>query len=296
MSFQKKFFGKWVLAGEYSVLRKGFAIVYPLNSYSIGFKYSESKRNLVIQKSGSYQSDLDFSITPILYKALKFLNKKQESLKGVLEIKGDIPFGAGVGASASLCVGIAYLFLYKKWLKRNQVKSFASHLEDFFHGKSSGMDITSVIHKKPILYYKGTLKNLNSFKEKPLLFLSYSGGRSATSVGVSKVRKLFDRNWNLAESIDKQMCQSVNLCLKALKERHAKKSLSLLSQALDLGEDCFNKWGLISYELEQHIKELKKKGALSTKPTGSGLGGHVISLWTIPPPSSLKEKLIPLTL
>ena len=295
MNFRKKFFGKWALAGEYSVLRSGAALVYPLDYYSISFNYKKKSSPLLIKKTGSYQTGLDFSVTPILYKALKLLNKKKEQLKGELEIEGAIPFGAGVGASSSLCVGVSYLFVYKKWLKRNQMKSFAISLEDFFHGKSSGMDITAIINKKPILYCKGkVLKNLDSFKHKPLLFLSYSGGRSSTSVGVAKVRKLFDKNWTLAESIDKQMCQSTKLCLKSLEEGGQKKALSLLSQALNLGEDCFNKWGLISHDLEQHIKELKKQGALAAKPTGSGLGGHVISLWKKPPPVSLKKKLIPL--
>lgn len=295
MDFDTTIEAKWVLAGEYSVLRAGRALVYPLNHYFIRFKYSKKNSVLSIQKRGDYQESLDFSVSPILYKALKILNKKREQLKGNLEISAHIPFGAGLGASSSLCVGISYLFLHKKWIKKNELKDFATRLEDLFHGKSSGMDIMALIKRKPILYSKGqVLKALKPFKNKPQMFLSYSGGRASTSVGVSKVRKLFDKNWALAESIDKQMCQSVTLSLEAIEESDKEKSLSLLKEALDLGEDCFNQWELISHDLKQHMKFLKKQGAIATKPTGSGLGGYVISLWNKKPPSSLKKELITL--
>ena len=92
------------------------------------------------------------------------------------------------------------------------------------------------------------------------------------------------------------MCQSVSLCLKAIEEKHKKQTLSLLKEALNLGEDCFQQWGLISHDLKQHINKLKNEGATAVKPTGSGLGGYVISLWDTPPAPSLKEKLIALNI
>lgn len=296
MDFEKKIFAKWVLTGEYSVLRSGQALVYPLTHYFLHFKYYKSSSPLLIKKTGAYQESLDFSVSPVLQKALKLLNKKREQFKGTLEISAHIPFGAGVGASSSLCVGLSYLFLYEKWIKASELKSFATSLEDLFHGKSSGMDITALIKKKPILYSKGkVLKKLEPFKNKPKLFLSYSGGRASTSFGVSKVRKLFDKNWTLGENIDKQMRQSVELCLKAIPEKKEKQTLSLLKEALDLGENCFKQWELLSHDLKQHIQMLKKQGAIAAKPTGSGLGGYVISLWDSSPPPSLKEKLIALS-
>ena len=292
--FKARFFGKWVLAGEYSVLRTGSALVYPLDYYYIDFSYKETNESLFIKRKGRYQAGLDFAVTPLLYKALKTLSKTKDDLKGLFTIEGHLPFGSGLGASSALCVGISHLFLYKKWIDKNQLRAFATSLEDFFHGKSSGMDVTAVLRQQPILYQRSqVLKTLDQFKNKPLLFLSYSGGRSSTSVGVSKVRKLFDKDWSLAEQIDKQMNQSAQLCLQALKEKNKEKSLSLLTTALNLGSNCFEQWKLISYDLEQHINFLKQKGALSVKPTGSGLGGHVISLWNKKPPSNLK--LIPLT-
>ena len=295
--FKKRFFGKWVLAGEYSVLRMGSALVYPLKHYYIDFHYKDIEKSLKIKRKGQHQAGLDFAVSPLLQKALKTLNKQRSDLTGSLTIEGNLPFGAGLGASSALCVGMSYLFLYKKWINKNQLKTFSTALEDFFHGKSSGMDVTAVVEQKAILYQKpNVLKKLNPFKNKPILFLSYSGGRASTSVGVAKVRALFDKDWHLADQIDKQMNESVEICLQALKESNKKESVLKLAKAINLGLNCFEKWKLISYDLEQHINYLKQKGALAVKPTGSGLGGHVISLWSKKPPTSLDKKLIPLNI
>ena len=295
--FKKRFFGKWVLAGEYSVLRMGSALVYPLKHYYIDFNYKDTTKSLKIKRKGQQKAGLDFAVTPLLQNALKTLNKQRTDLTGSLIIEGNLPFGSGLGASSALCVGMSWLFLYKKWIKKHQIKTFSTALEDFFHGKSSGMDVTAVLEEAPILYQNpNVFKKLNPFKNKPLLFLSYSGGRSSTSVGVSKVRGLFDKDWPLAEQIDKQMNQSVEICLQALKETNKTESLLKLARAINLGHNCFEKWKLISYDLEQHIIYLKQKGAIAVKPTGSGLGGHVISLWNKKPPSSLNKKLIPLNI
>ena len=295
--FKKRFFGKWALSGEYTVLRSGPALVYPLPHYYMDFHYKNSDQALKIKRRGEYQAGLEFAVTPLLDKALKQARKKRGDLKGVLTIEGFIPFGAGLGASSTMCAGIACLFLHKAWIKKEELKNFASSLEDFFHGKSSGMDVAVVLENKALLYQQGEKpKYIPQFKSKPLLFLSYSGGRSSTAVGVSQVRRLFDESWSQAEQVDKKMIQSVELCSLALKEKDKNKSRALLAQALSLGEECFHKWKLISYDLERHIEYLKNKGALAVKPTGSGLGGHVISLWDKKPPAEMLKNLISLEL
>ena len=270
-------------------------MVYPLPCHYMDFEYKPGKNNLKIEKRNVPKNSLDTSLTPLLNKALKIANKKEGDLKGALTIDSFIPFGAGLGASAVICSGIADLFSHKTWIPKNQLNTFAVSLEDFFHGKSSGMDIAAVLGKKPVLYQKGqALYTLPKCKFKTGLFLSYTGGNSLTSVGVSKVKQLFERNRNLAERIDKSMSQSVKLCLSALEEENKNKRELLLKQALDLGANCFQEWGLISSDLKKHEHFLKKQGALAVKPTGSGLGGYMISLWNKNPPSSLIKKLIPL--
>ena len=83
------------------------------------------------------------------------------------------------------------------------------------------------------------------------------------------------------------MADSVNCILKAweldeTKEKETQKEY--LTQGLNKASSCFEKWGLISSSLKEHMDEVKQLGALALKPTGSGEGGHVLSLWDSPPP------------
>ena len=243
--FKKRFFGKWVLAGEYSVLRGLPALVYPLSHYSMNFYYKESNIPIQIKRKGSQETSLNFSLASLCEKALKMANKKKSDLKGSLIIDGSIPQGTGLGASSVICAGIASLFLHKGWILQKKMREFAISLEDFFHGKSSGMDVNAVLEKKAILYQKEKkIKYLPRFKIEPSLFLSHSGERSSTAVGLSKVKKMFDKNKKQAEQVDKDMARSVKICLLALEEKDKSKCKKLLTQALSLGGKCFHKWDL----------------------------------------------------
>ncbi|TAL65081.1 MAG: mevalonate kinase, partial [Legionella sp.] len=87
----------------------------------------------------------------------------------------------------------------------------------------------------------------------------------------------------LAQSLDLQMLDAVNACQSALEEG-GNEALAQLAQAMNKAADCFFQWGLVSESLQQHMQQLLKSGALAVKPTGSGGGGYVVSLWEGPLP------------
>ena len=60
--------------------------------------------------------------------------------------------------------------------------------------------------------------------------------------------------------------------------------LELLISAIEQAAHCFKEWNLITAQLQQHINQLQRIGALAAKPTGAGQGGYVLSLWQNPPP------------
>ncbi|MEK6554646.1 MAG: mevalonate kinase, partial [Bdellovibrionota bacterium] len=91
-----------------------------------------------------------------------------------------------------------------------------------------------------------------------------------------------------------EMKESVELARRALGNAKGEESLSHLAQALDIARDCFQQWGLCGDELNKHMDILSEEGSLSVKPTGSGGGGYVLSLWSQPPPASLSSTLLPL--
>ena len=296
MNFKQRFFGKCVLAGEHSVLRGMPALVFPIRHFFMDMEYKEGQNPLELHKGGDFPEGLEFCVSPLLEQALGHLGKKRENLKGFLRINSFIPFGAGLGASAVLSVALSCLLKAKKWLKEGEVQSFSIQLENIFHGTSSGMDVAVVLTGQPLLYQEGAVRQTLPLPETSChLFLSYSGSLSSTSFGVKKVQAFLKENPEKGQQTDKNMEQSVHLIQRALYEIGDGKQQALqMKQALDLAVDCFKTWGLMSADLTGHINRLKHCGALAAKPTGSGEGGFVISLWDKTPPSDTGVKFIPL--
>ncbi len=94
----------------------------------------------------------------------------------------------------------------------------------------------------------------------------------------------------LAQQLDEQMQRSVELAQQALNSNSPEAILEL-AKAINMAHDCFQQWGLCQGRLAEHLSTLKNAGALAAKPTGSGGGGYVISLWNSPPPDMNWEML-----
>ena len=296
MNFKQRFYGKCVLAGEHSVLRGAPALVFPLRRVFMDLEYREGDGQLKIHKGGDFSAGLDFCLSPLLETALSRLDRKKEDLKGALKMSSFIPFGAGLGASAVLSVSLARLLKVKGWLPEREVRRFAADLENIFHGTSSGMDVAVVLKGCPVLYQEGEVRQTPPLPSPPCpLFLSYCGRLSSTSFGVKKVTDFFKAQPEKGRQTDENMKQAVLSIQKALYEvkDNGEKQISLLQSALTLASACFETWGLLSSDLTEHINLLLKWGARAAKPTGSGEGGYVISLWDKPPPSH-KIDFIPL--
>ncbi|HPI41638.1 MAG TPA: hypothetical protein PLJ21_12590, partial [Pseudobdellovibrionaceae bacterium] len=122
----------------------------------------------------------------------------------------------------------------------------------------------------------------------PQFGLTYSGHRGMTKDCVHQVKSFFDSNPMKAQEIDNQMKESVNLCQKALlaKPNHPE-ALVQLKLGLDIGKKCFQDWGLVDQALENQMNLLLRQGALAVKPTGSGGGGYILSLWASAPPKDV---------
>ena len=290
--FSTTTFGKWILAGEHAVLRGCPALAFPFSSRSLQLEYSPSTNAIEVEFSGPHGEELKLLFYGVLENALSRLHRGAP--QGRFRLINSLPVGAGLGASAALCGAVSRWCEAQGWIQTGEVYEFARRLEDLFHGESSGVDLAVSLSSRGVRFLRG-----QGFVEIeplwwPRLYLSYSGQRGMTSECVNKVKALFQTAPEKAEAIDRRMREAVDLAEKALVRSPEDEGRRLLKQAIDIGLECFQAWGLCQGELGTHIELLKKGGATAVKPTGSGGGGFCLSFWQDEPPSHLRELLLPI--
>ncbi|KHD89969.1 MAG: membrane protein [Bdellovibrio sp. ArHS] len=292
IDFTCKSFGKWILAGEHAVLRGVPALVFPIQSRNLELNYSRTESPLELRLVGDHGKDLQLLVWGVLEKACELKKIPRHDIKGVLLLESSIPVGAGMGASAALCVALTRWLGYLGYVPESEYYEFARDLENLFHGESSGVDIAVALSGEGLYFVRNGERKPLASAWKPRWYISYSGKRGVTVDAVNKVKDLLLQNPEVGEKIDQQMAHAVTLAQKAL-QMDSREGLPLLAQAIEEGGQCFEQWGLNEGAPGLHIQWLKEKGALAVKPTGSGGGGYVLSLWEQEPAAEVLEKLIP---
>lgn len=292
IDFTCKAFGKWILAGEHAVLRGVPALVFPIQSRNLELNYSKEDRPLELRLVGDHGKDLQLLVWGVLEKACELKQISRQNLKGILLIESSIPVGAGMGASAALCVALTRWLGFLGYVQEEEFYEFARNLENLFHGESSGVDIAVALSGEGLFFVRNGERKQFQPAWNPKWYISYSGKRGVTVDAVNKVKDLILTNPSLAEELDQQMAQAVEIAKEAL-QMNSQEGLLILKKAIDLAGECFEKWGLNVGEPSKHLQWLRENGALAVKPTGSGGGGYVLSLWDHEPSQEILNKLIP---
>lgn len=278
--FTTRTYGKWILSGEHTVLRGGEALVFPMKSQWLDWKFipdpSLGSLNVVIPEG--YSTEFKLLFWSVFEKACALSHVQSQKFSGTLEMRAQILVGSGLGASATLCVALTRWFQELGFVAEDSAFSFAKQLEDVFHGESSGVDVAVVLSESGLIYKRNETPERFMPKFQPEWYLSHSGEKGITKECVNKVKSLEAKDPKKFIEIDNQMKQVTKLCKEALSESSLKSQLQL-QLALDLGRDCFEQWGLVTTSLKKHMEHLQELGAIAMKPTGSGGGGFVLSLW-----------------
>jgi mevalonate kinase len=284
-------FGKWILAGEHAVLRGAPALVFPVFGKSLHLVYFEDASGLVVDFAGEHGGELRLLFWGVMERALEMTKRLRGEANGRFVITSSIPVGAGLGASAALCVGIGRWFAWKGWVEPRELPEFCRQLENLFHGESSGVDIAVALSGQGLHYERSGVRVAFDPAWQPCWYISYSGKRGVTSECIAKVKALWARDAALGEKIDRDMKDAVVLAELALKASSESTGFDDLAEAINKARSCFEHWGLASGETGNHIQALISHGAYAVKPTGSGDGGYVLSLWRKPPTADVARAI-----
>lgn len=266
--------GKCILLGEHSVVRGRPALVFPLQSKQLRLRLKKSAGSGVEIAAGEYAEPFRLA----LGRALELRKARLEG-KWVASIDSDIPVRAGLGSSAALSVATVR-FLEAAGIFTGDAFELALELENIFHGKSSGIDVAAALADGPIRFTRGEPAEALAVSWRPRLYLADTGLRSSTKECVEKVMALN------RPDLDERMAETVRHATKALAQPE-ESGRAALAQAMNQAAEIFRQWDLVPLAVEKKIWELKEAGALAVKPTGSGQGGYVISLWETTPPAEM---------
>ncbi len=287
--------GKCIIAGEHAVLRGVPAFAVPVTTKTLSLIFTPhaagTGAEITTEFGGTHGPDLRMLFSGVMDRALTMTQHTHVDAAGHFQISSEVPVGAGLGASATLCVAVGRFCAYKGWIPEADLHEFCRSLEDLFHGESSGLDIAVALSQKGLHFIRGGARREINFAWAPHWCISYSGKRGITAECIAKVKALLVSDPEFARKIDERMRSAVERSERALQTAGAGQ-LAELADALNEACTCFQDWGLAGGDMGRHLGMLRSQGAIAVKPTGSGNGGFALSLWRNTPPVGLD--LIPI--
>ena len=279
----KKYHGKLILFGEYSMIFGSEALLIPY--YSAFGEWSS-----VINRP----SERGFESNASIRKFYDYLREHEEfrildlrrfdmELNAGLFFDSTIPLGYGVGSSGAL---VAAIFDRYKLIEINDIpklKDFLAKMESFFHGSSSGMDPLQCYLGKPFILSQQTTDNgqQSSFtmldddfiSDDIHIFLIDTKIKSPTAPLVEKFKEL-RKDSSYLDKFDNEYVPIVRKCIKSLIDKRDDEFYEHLSQLSKLQLE------LLSHTIPEETRKFFltdiKKDGFQVKLCGAGGGGFLL--------------------
>ncbi len=272
----KRYHGKLILFGEYSMIFGSEALLTPY--YSAFGEWSSvinrpSARGF--ESNASIRKFYDYLCNNDGFRILD-LRRFGMELDAGLFFDSNIPLGYGVGSSGSL---VAAIYDRYKLIEINDIpklKDFLAKMESFFHGSSSGMDPLQCYLGKPFILSQQTSFTIlddDFMSDEIHIFLIDTKIKSPTAPLVERFKEL-RKDETYLNSFDNEYIPTVSNCIKSLIEKNDNDFYNYLSQLSKLQLE------LLSHTIPEETREyfltdINKEG-FQVKLCGAGGGGFLL--------------------
>jgi mevalonate kinase len=273
--------GKAILVGEHAVVYGASAIAIPLENLRIelniaNFNESHSHSITINQKK------VPEEVAQIVGEAINLMGIKNAPFLSFVG-HSNLPMGAGLGSSATLCIAIIKTLaeVFQCYLSTTELAQMANVLEERFHGKPSGLDTAVIAHNQAIRFRKNSrIEHINLGSNSPEnrsqvewhFALIDTHQRAATRDMIKKVAPYF-QNFEL---------DSLKACFDAISEQVYQGLINnepaKVGAAMGQMHGHLLSAGAITPELAERIDYCHQIGCHGAKSTGAGGGGVVLAL------------------
>ena len=286
---QSSAFGKVVLTGEHGVVYGSKAIGMPLTTRSMTMDLqiinqekelntkANNKKSLFRLSHRILVAGKDYTneLLPTLLDALDLLSIKTSPIIKI-SIDSDIPLGAGLGASASMCLNFinSLKIAFNLPLSFDQINQLANKLEQRFHGTPSGLDVSIISHKRLISFEKN--KPVSYINQPNYFYLALINSKiySSTKIMLNSSNNLINKNSLYKKYMIDSFNQAHDLIIEGCKNLDHNKII----QSFNLSKRLLKDLKVSNEHLSSIMNKLLNLGVLAVKPTGSGGGGFVLAL------------------
>ncbi len=272
--------GKVILVGEHAVVYGARAIAVPLLSHNISLRMYTDRAatatpHIKFQIGGRPAQD---QLVQMVIDAFEVLGVPKFNLS--IDARSTLIIGAGIGSSASICVGVLRGMAQVCGIVLTPVAlaDLANKLERRFHGTPSGLDTSVISLEHAILFERGRnaealVVNKPKGSNLPWCFtLLDTGVRSPTIEMVYKAKPWFDAQ---GSTIIDQFNDITANAASALMDG----DLARMAEAMSRNQVLLTHAGVVTQSVTDMITLATKNGALAAKVTGAGGGGCVLALF-----------------
>jgi mevalonate kinase len=214
MDQERLFSGKILLFGEFSILAGSNAAVIPYRKVHarMGFFRKDCRQPDIF-----LQSFHDHLINDELCKLYIDTSRFERDINAGISLESTIPMNKGLGSSGAVCSLVYHYYRFDQPADTAGLRNLFSHMESWFHGKSSGIDPLCIYLNKPLVKKNDDFKVIidedridsNTFRP----FLIDSGKESETRPLVNFFREQLENSDFMADFTGNYI-PLVNICVE----------------------------------------------------------------------------------